>query len=148
MSADPSPDVDGFIEAQRRLREKLGATAVFHITQAKTWDPDEPIDPETGRPFDPFAEPTAGGEIVDVRKRVSFVSRPLTSGRALGGDTSAAPIGVTDQSTAAVIVDIADYPDVKDAERVTIAQTMYDLELWRHDTLGPAERWIAYMERA
>lgn len=143
-----NPDVDGFREAQHRLREKLGTAAVFQIPQPATWDPGEPLDPDTGRPFDPFAEPASGGGYVEVTKQVSYVARPLTSGRALGGDTYAAPIGNVDMGTAALIIDIDDYAAVATATRVTVAGTLFDIEMFRHDTLGPIGRWIAYLEKA
>jgi hypothetical protein len=142
------PDTDGFRDAQRRLRQELGAAATFYMRSPATWAPDEPIDPDTGRPFDPFAEPASGGEDREVVKLVSYVARPLTSGRALGGDSAAAPIGNVDMTTAAVIVDVDDYPEVKDAHRVKVADTVYDVEMWRFDTLGPVERTIAYLEKA
>jgi hypothetical protein len=127
------PDTDGFRDAQRRLRQELGAAATFYMRSPATWAPDEPIDPDTGRPFDPFAEPASGGEDREVVKLVSYVARPLTSGRALGGDSAAAPIGNVDMTTAAVIVDVDDYPEVKDAHRVKVADTVYDVEMWPLD---------------
>jgi hypothetical protein len=142
------PDIAGFRAAQQRLRELLGTTVTFLIPEAATWAAGEPIDPETGRPMDPFAEPATGGGLVEVTKRVSFVARPLTSGRALGGDVAAAPIGNVDMGSAALIVDVADYPDVEDATRVHVGQALYDIENWRFDTLGEAERWIAYLEKS
>jgi hypothetical protein len=120
-----SPDVAGFRAAQARLREVLGVDAVFIIASALTWPPDTPLDPETGRPYDPFLEPVTPEVDVQVTVRCSFVQRPLVA-----ADPTLSPIGSIDRGSAALVVAEADQPAVKDAVRVIVG------------------RWIAYLEHA
>ena len=56
-STGPRPDLDGFAEAQGRLRQMIGVDAVFLVDGEPIWPAGTPIDPETGKPYDPFLEP-------------------------------------------------------------------------------------------
>lgn len=143
-----TPDVAGFADAQRRLRSQLGVNATFLIPAAVTWDPAEPLDPETGRPYDPFAEPASGGGFDEQVARVSFVSRPLGSARTSAGAFGEGPVGKVDQSVAALIVDVADYDRVKNATDVVVNDHQWEIQQFRHDELAANKRWIVYLEDA
>lgn len=141
-----TPDLAGFADAQRRLRELFGVDAVFLIPNAATWDAGEPVDPETGRPYDPFATPTTGGDFAQVTVRVSFVSRPLGSTRSAAGEIGASPIGNIDESVAALILDVDDYDAVKNATRVVVNDHEWKIEQFRHDELAAMKRWLVFLE--
>lgn len=142
------PTIDGFYDAQMRLRDKLGVDVVFIIVSPPTWPFGTPLDPESGRPYDPFVEPEEGGEDLEVALRCSFVHRPLVPG-AMGGLTSpSTPIGNVDRGFAALLVDVEDYPQVKDARRVRVGEEMWDIELWRYDVALTVPRWIAQLEHS
>lgn len=143
-----SPDTVGFAEAQRRLRAKLGVDAVFEIPEAVEWDPDEPIDPETDRPYDPFATPTTGGGTTDITKRCSYVSRPLGTTRDPTGNFPATPIGTVDAFNAALLLDADDYEDVKTAKRVRVIDDTWQIAGWQKDELAGYYRWIIYLQDA
>jgi hypothetical protein len=138
-----NPDVAGFRDAQRRLRATLGVDVVFTIPGESSWPPDTPLDPQTGRPHDPFLEPTA--PVVDRSElvRCSFVHHPL-----VGLDPADTPIGSADVGSAALIVDVADYPRVADATRAQVGPEIYDVQAFRHDVALGVERYIAYLEHA
>lgn len=137
------PDVGGFREAQRRLRAELGVFATFTIPGDPSWPPGTPLDPETGKPHDPFLEPTVPPVDREEIVNCSFVHRPLVA-----LDPAATPIGAADQGLAALIIDEADYERIKDATRVQIGPEIYDVQRFRHDVAIRTERYIAYLEHA
>lgn len=136
-------DAAGLADAQRRLRDKLGVDVTFTTTGAATWPAGTPLDPETSRPYDPFLEPDVPGSETAVTIRCSFVHRPL-----VGDDPAATPIGPGDRGSAVLIVDIDDYPAVKDARRAQVGVEAWDVQDWRFDTALGVDRWLAYLERA
>lgn len=138
-------DTAGFADAQRRLRAALGVDVVFQVPVPPTWDPAEPLDPETGRPFDPFATPATGGGTVDFTKRCSFVNRPLRGQGTGKGDFPATPIGRVDAFAAALIVDVEDYEDVKDAERCVVLDNTWVIDGFEMDSLAGVKRWLAFL---
>lgn len=138
-----APNLAGFAAAQRRLRDELGVDADFTIPVAATWDPAEAIDPDTGRPYDPFATPTSGGGVSVERVRCSFASRPIAA-----GDPQQSPIGDADPGQPALIIDAADYARVRNATRVTVGATVYDVQLFRQDLVARYERWLCFLEHA
>ena len=142
-SARVGPSLAGFVEAQETLRARMGVDAVFLIRGEQTWPPDTPLDPETGRPFDPFLEPDDPIADAVVVVRCSFVSRPVQS-----EDPAASPIGAIDRGNAALIVDVDSHALVADAYRVRVGAEVYDVQDWRWDSVAGMERWIAYLEHA
>lgn len=143
-----TPDLAGFAAAQRRLTALFGVDATFLTPAAATWDPAEPIDPETGRPYDPFAEPASGGGFDEDVARVSFVTRPLGSTRSSTGEFGESAIGKVDESVAALILDVADYDRVKDATRVMVNDHEWEIQQFRHDELAAYKRWLVFLEDA
>jgi hypothetical protein len=136
-------DTAGLEDAQARLREALGVDAVFVIPGTPSWPPGTPMDPETGKPFDPFLEPTV--PVVDERVtvRCSFVHHPFA-----GIDPAASPAGGGDMGDAALIVPLARYPEIRTATRVVIGEDTWDIQRFRYDVSLTVPRWIAYLERA
>lgn len=139
----PAPDLAGFAEAQDALRARMGVDAVFLIRGEKTWPAGTPLDPETGRPFDPFLEPEVDAGDAEIVVRCSYVSRPMQT-----QDPAGSPIGAIDRGNAALVVDPDDHAMVADAYRVRVGAEVYDLQEWRWDNVGGMERWIAYLEHA
>lgn len=142
-----APDIQGFVTAQARLRETTGVDAVFHVPQAPTWDPDEPIDPETGRPYDPFAQPTAGGDDVDEIVRCGLVGAMVT-GSVPRDDVSRPAIGPIASDDVALDMDPADYLRVQEAREVTILGHRYRVQEMRPDGLADTiTRYFVYAQR-
>src|SRR4051812_43827116 len=96
-----------------RLRGTLGTDATFLIPPEATWPTGTPLDPETGRPYDPFLEPENPEEPTEVTVRVSFVHRPIDQ-----TDPAGSPIGAIDRGNAAVILTPAEHELVAHATRV------------------------------
>jgi hypothetical protein len=139
----PTPDVAGFASAQVALRAALGVDAVFLIPGEATWPAGTPLDPETGKPYDPFLEPESATATQEITVRCSFVHSPLTS-----ADPEATPIGAADRGSAALVVPLADYPTVRAATRVRVGAETWDIQQFRYDLALTVPRWIAYLEHA
>lgn len=140
----PTPDVAGFADAQRALRDKLGQDVTFLIPADATYDGE--ADPETGKPYDPWGDPvTGGGEPTEVVKRVSVVNR-------LGGVTDEAqstPIGVVASDHIALILDEADWPDVEAATHVSLYDERYKITDVRADAKSTVyARRLVYLAKA
>jgi hypothetical protein len=139
----PVPDTVGFAAAQDRLRQQLGVDAVFIVPTASVWPAGTELDPETGKPYDPFLEPESGGEPVEETVRCSYVHKPLAL-----LDPAQAPIGDVDRGVAALIVPVADYSRVRTAVRVRVGDEVYDVQQFRQDIFAGYVRWIADLEHA
>jgi hypothetical protein len=74
----PSPDLEGFRQAQITLREKLGRDCVFLTPEGETWPSGVPLNAETGRPLDPTIEPESGGGFASATHRALVIDNPLT----------------------------------------------------------------------
>jgi hypothetical protein len=139
-----APDLAGFAAAQRQLARDLGVDAVFTIPPGEpVWPPGTALDPDTGRPYDPFLEPESQDEETHVTVRCTYASRPLVS-----MDPAATPIGSIDAGSAALIMDADLYPPVASARRVVVGQETYSIDLARHDELAGYDRMILYLEHA
>lgn len=141
---DVLPDVAGFREAQKRLRQRLGVDVVFLVPQAPTWPDGTQLDPETGRPYDPFAEPASGGDDQEVTVRCSLVNRALTP----LDPTVTTAVGDQDIAEAALIVDEADFATVQGARRCRVLARTWRIAELKLDELAGDARYIAYLEPA
>lgn len=139
------PDLTGFQEAQRRLREKLGRVVMFYTPTPTVWPalPTASFDPETGVPYDPTIKPLASGYVV-ASARASTIFAPLKTVRR--DDEQADALGVRSRLNKDLILDIAD-------AWVASAAVMYELdgEFWqivnvKTDGLGSATRLIVFGE--
>lgn len=143
---DQSPNLDGFIDAQRRLRDKLGRDVTFFTPVAPTYDAalsSAAFDPETGFPFDPTIEPTSQPYASAV-VRGSRVFKPLALIR---GESNADELGTQSRLNQQIIVDIDDFDSVKDAEFYE-----FDGERWHivdtiTDGIGSEQRVMVFGRR-
>lgn len=140
----PSPDIAGFREAQARLRQKMGQDVAFSIPETPQWAPGVQLDPETGRPYDPTIEPTAGGGFTTVTHRVSVIFRPIR-GR-LQDETEATAMGIVSDDTAALLMDPADYPSVESAVKFDLNGTDYKITEAVPDGLAGVDRYVVFGE--
>lgn len=139
-----APNLTGFQGAMERLRQQTGVDCVFTTPDEPTYPPDVAIDPDTGRPYDPFATPTVPAVPGTATVRCGFAHR-------VGGgadDAQPSPLGAIDAGSAALIIAEADYPTVKDATRVRVVDEVYDIEMFRQDVRFGHVRWIAFLEHA
>jgi hypothetical protein len=102
----PSPDLEGFRQAQVTLREKFGRDCVFLTPQEAAWPSGVPLNTETGRPFDPTIEPASGGGFASATFRALVIDNPLTD-----DDTSVSmPAGWFEEGHMVLSLDADDDP--------------------------------------
>jgi hypothetical protein len=138
------PDLDGWREAQARLRTALGQNVTFKIPLPKVWDPDVQLDPETGEPYDPTVVPTSGGGFAEIEKRVSVVFRPIHPN--VEDPVLDEPAGVMHRESVALMADPADYPDIEDAARFTLQGNEYRVTSIDADGLVETDRYVIFGE--
>lgn len=139
------PDLAAFRDAMSRLRRNLGTDATFHLPIAPTYDPAEPIDPETGRPYDPFATPAVAGGETDVIVRVTVTENLPIPRR---DDLQQTPIGRFASDMIGLDLDADDYPSVQHATAVTVHDQRFKVEDFRPSGLNGVDRYIAYIRSA
>lgn len=140
------PDIAGFQEAQRRLRDEFGVDITFHVPEVPVYPPDTQLDPETGKPFDPTIRPTSGDGFTDVVKHCHVIFRPIHVNLEdpLGDDHLAG--GFRRQTSAVLDIDVADFPDVDDASEVTFNGTRYKITDFENDGIVGVDRVLAFLE--
>jgi hypothetical protein len=100
----PSPDLEGFRQAQIRLREKFGRDCIFLTPIEREWPLGVPLNTETGRPFDPTIEPSDGGGFASASMRALVIDSPPE------GETTRTPAGWFEEGHMVLSLDIEDDP--------------------------------------
>lgn len=140
---DIEPDFDGFATAQATLREKFGRDLRFYTPEETTYPEGTPLDPESGRPYDPTILPTASGYVAtDVR--VSVVNRPV---QGTNDTMKRKAIGWLESGGIVLIVDPADWASIETATEVEYADERYVIRQSDHDYFGPVDRYLLYCEQ-
>lgn len=130
------PNLEGFADSRQRLRDAFGQDVTFLIPAGATYD--DPADPETGDPFDPWATPSAGGgEPTEVLKSVSVVNRPLTGIR---DDAEVTPIGRLASDDIAFILPFDEWGDVAGATHARYLDDRYKITEVRDDAMATVYR--------
>jgi hypothetical protein len=136
----PSPNFDGFREAQKRLRQQFGQDVTWISYTDGAYPPGTQINPETGEPYDPTIERINGSGEVRTIVKASVVSRQI-SGSGKDQVTKKA-LGWLEEGGVVFIVDTDDYHLVRDATEVEYAGDRYTIRDDAHDFLGPVDRWL------
>ncbi len=138
------PDLAGFREAQARLREEMGVDVTFRIPVAAVWPVGTPLDPQTGRPYDPTVEPQSGGSFTNVVKRVGLVFRPIKVNveDPVGDEVQG---GIRHGESLALAVSVADHPDIEDATQLNLEGTEFAVTSIIVDP-GLDDRYIVFGE--
>lgn len=147
MSCKPTPDLAGFKEAQDRHRQQQGENIVFLGEVLLTFSPGTPLDPQTGRPYDPMIQPTGSAvSSAAVRCGVAFraVDRAGVSG---GADVSAA--GRFDSNHVLLNAPIAAASAVVGAKAFILRAEEYKITASKTDGISQdaQHRWIVYGRR-
>lgn len=111
----PEPDLTGFREAQLTLIAKLGADVPFFTPVAETYPPGTPLDPESGKPFDPTVQPQASG-FASAVVRAGVAIRPIGGGLADSSIQNA--LGLLEEGQGVLLVPSTDY-DNADLDHAT-----------------------------
>jgi len=136
------PNIAGFMEAQSRLRNLLGSSATFRVPVGATYPPGTPVDPQSGRPYDPTIQPTTPASTIDKVHKVGVVLRQ-PSGR--GGTIAVSWSGLRRSDTVILELDEAVALDVEDATTVSIKGLDFKIAEVRSDP-GLDNRYLATVE--
>jgi hypothetical protein len=136
-----APDLAGFRAAQNRLIQQVGITAVFVHEGQSTYASDVPMNPNTGKPYDPFATPTSS-----TAERRETVQCGIVARVAVEGDTRQTAIGMMSRESVALLCNIVDLPRITGADRVEFENEVYELRSIDQDSIGA--RAIAFVEHA
>src|SRR3954447_20665604 len=137
------PDLNGFREASDRLRGQMGRALVYLTPTETVWPEATPLDPESGRPYDPTIEPTASG--FSSASVNTLVVLPTAGDRA--AKEVEAAIGRIEEGDAALIISRKDWDSnaLEGATLVLIYEDTWELADARLDSVGgndPADRVI------
>lgn len=159
-----TPDIAGYRDAQRRLRDHFGRSVRFYGPAAMVWDtslaPGE-FDPETGLPFDPVitgsAQASANVAIPDLTligsAQADVVFQPLTAIRR--DELAEDQLGIRSRLNKDLILDINDLPVASGATYFQVGTASGDSwvadddELWKivnlkTDGVGGLQRVIVF----
>lgn len=144
--SDETPDLAGFRAAQSELREKTGQDVVLLTPLPSTFPDGTPMDPETGKPYDPFLLATASG-FASAVIRAGFAFRGL----ARSGSTDATemtPLGITEKAHAMLIVGSGDADVMESATDVIVMGERWKVDAVKPDIAGNViHRYLAYLKR-
>lgn len=136
------PDIQGFKDAQSRLRNTLGTDAAFTVhTGPAVYPPGTKVDPETGRPYDPTIRPTSVPTSVRTHKVAVVPRQP--GGRV---DEARSTFGGLRRGDIVTIeMDPAVYADVESAVEVVIKGLRFKIAE-AHADPGLDDRYLATLE--
>lgn len=134
------PDLAGFADAQRRKRQLLGEEITFFGEVLLEFPVDTPTDPETGRPFDPFAEPTSSAQATSSAK-ASVAFRP-----AVAGGQEATPVGLLDSTHVLLVLDSQSSAAASGKVEFSWRDERYKITAQKPD-VGWMDRWIVWGRR-
>lgn len=143
-SGPDGPDLEGFREAQERLRQNLGQEITFLVSSEKVWPEGTAIDPESGEPFDPTIDPETGGDITEVVITCIVVSRLIRGEPNEAGIEG--PQGVARGESAALIVGTADLVEIEGATDFILNDITYGIQEITSDGLTGVDRYICFGE--
>lgn len=147
-----TPDIEGFVNAQVRLREQFGQDVPFYFGSASVWPPGTPLDPETGNPYDPTILPVSSGAPSAMVPNVSVVHRPMgLSRRGIAGEEVTTAVGRFEEGEAALIVGPADFDtySLDEAKWVEVHEEEWEITSFDADALGSndTQRYILYIRK-
>ena len=143
----PTPNVAGFLEAEKRLRNELGTPMVFRIPLAPEWPPGTKINADTGEPYDPTIE-RINAEFEDVTRTALII---LKQGSPLRPQADTRTTALGDVSGMDLIIDVAeeDWPAIEAATELELNGLEYHVREQKPFSLaGVVYRHLIYaMER-
>lgn len=140
----PSPDLPGFRDATIRMRAEMGTDVAFFAPQAETYPAGTPLDPETGKPFDPVIQATASG-FTSAAVRAGLYTKPVPSSRE--DDAIANAVGWFEAGNIVLDVDINDEDLIADATEVEVRGERYAIADSDRDGVGDVEHRVLVFAR-
>lgn len=141
---DITPDIPGFADAQRRLRERFGRVVTFWTPEALGYDPSVPLDPESRAPFDPTIRPTAAasGVMASASAIASVVFQPLTATRR--DETEQDQSGLRSRLNKDLILDVDDQALAEGASYYELDGERWLIVDVKSDGIGAKQRVIVF----
>jgi hypothetical protein len=145
----PTPDLEGYEEAQANLRAQLGQVVPFFIPTATVWPPGVPLD-AAGEPIDPSIPPLASG-YASAAVTCSVANRPIRGQGMLIPQTEDVAIGIASHSMLLLIMSKAEFDDngIDAATQCEVFGKRYKIEAVQPDQVGPGpvQRMQIFVER-
>lgn len=139
--ADDGPDLGGFADAQERLRGHFGELVVFLRPPEFEWPADVELDPETGKPYDPMAEP-------ELTAQASGAVRCDVAFRGRDEDVKWTALGFTEAEDVLLISSIAAASAASGARSAIVRGEEYLVVAQRPDGIGGIQRFLSALRRA
>lgn len=137
-----TPNLAGFRDAQRRLRDAFGQDVTFRWPPTETWPEGTALDPESGRPHDPVVKPVTSAPRSEVVK-ADVASSP---GRKDNSDTTA--FGELEVGDILLILNLEDGAVVAGATSFELPSgERYAIRATRDDGIGGIDRHLVFGER-
>lgn len=138
-----SPNIDGFVAAQNRLREKLGMDVTVYAPIAPTYPPGTILDPDSGLPYDPSIEPLGSGFVSDTL-RASVLNKHLRP----EDETETNAAGIFQATSVVLNIAVDDWPRASAATEFEVLERRYVIRDAYPDGLGNrTTRWLIFGER-
>lgn len=138
----PSPNIEGFHDAQKRLRGHLGMDVRFFTPLPRTYPPGTVFNPETGRPFDPTIKPLASG-FAEQTIRCSVLNKRLQ----VEDDTETTAAGIFSDRSVGLAMDISEWPPASAATEFEVFERRFEIRDSQVDGLaGQNMRRLVYGE--
>jgi hypothetical protein len=121
------PDLAGFAAAQERHRELFGEDVLFLFAATEEWPAGTPLDPESGRPYDPTVEAVASAQAsAVVRCNVAYRGGLVDDARfeAVGVFEASDVLCIAPSAAASAIEPAVSF--VARGERWQLTRTMFD----------------------
>lgn len=134
----------GFADAQERLRQQFGETVVFLQPPVFTYPGGTPIDPDTGRPYDPVIVPTSSAQASAV-VNCDVAYEAYRAGRDRDSDVGA--IGFVDRAHIMLIADLTASAACAGAESVRLRGATYKITAMKPDGVGALQRWLTFARK-
>lgn len=131
MSAQP--DLAGFTDAQKRLREAFGEVVEFLAPAVETYPAGTKLDPETDRPMDPLVEPDSSTTPIE-RVKCNVAFKPTRA--------EADESGWRDVEHVRLIADISDRAKIDGAVRARVRGQTYRIVSMTPDGIGGVQRYL------
>lgn len=136
MAADEAPDLAGFRDAQKRLRQEFGEVVVFLGEVTATFPAGTAVDPETGKPYDPTAEPDSQTQ-ASASALCDIVARPV-----FGSEEQPSQGGIFETSHLILIADIDDRDLIEDKAHARVREREYLIAATRPDGIAGVQRLL------
>jgi hypothetical protein len=143
MTVALSPNIAGFLEADKRKRELLGTKAEFQIPTVPVWPEGTRINPDTDLPYDAVIQPT--NEAFTVIEKTILIILKQGSPLRPQADTLWEPAGNMEGMDIILDISAADYADVEEASEMLVNTLRYKIEEAKPFSLANTiYRWLLY----